>query len=144
MGAKHSLLIIDDDFSQKALIQRLFKDLGLSHDCYQVVDGDRAIQFLERRPPYEYARRPDLILLDLELPGKHGREVLREIKTNPTLRSIPVLILSSSQRNEDIAACYEQHANAYIRKATDLKGALQVVSAIDQFWLQTAELMKAD
>ena len=79
-------------------------------------------------------------MLDLNLPGRTGCEVLREIKLDPVLRSIPVIIVSTSRNSEDIRACYEQHANAYVHKAEDLGAALQVVAAIDRFWLQTAAI----
>lgn len=134
------LLIVDDDLGQVVLIKELLSVLGLSHHLHHVQDGLLALQFLRAEAPYQNAPRPHLILLDLNLPGKHGCEVLQEIKSDPALRSIPVIIMSTSRSSEDIQACYHSHANAFISKAADLDAAIQVVSAIDRFWLQTVEL----
>lgn len=141
-GAKYNLLIVDDDFRQIVLFEELLRELKLPHNCHHVINADFAADFLYKRPPYERAERPDLVLLDLDLPGKHGCDLLREIKLDLKLRSIPVIILSASQKIEDVSTCYREHANAFVRKANDLPGALRLVSAIDQFWLRTAELVR--
>jgi chemotaxis family two-component system response regulator Rcp1 len=141
MGRTCNLLIVDDDFGQAVLVEALLKTLELPHRCHHVTNGALALRFLQKQAPYEGAPRPELILLDLNMPGKNGYEVLREIKSDPNLRSIPVIMLSSSPRSEDVAACYQERANAYIRKADDLGQALQVISSIDTFWLQTVELV---
>jgi len=140
MARVSNLLVVDDDVGQVILLRNLFKILGLPHECHHVVNGSLALQFLRLQPPYENAPRPQLILLDLNLPGKSGHEVLQEIKLDPVLRSIPVIVLSTSRRTEDIVASYDHHANAFISKPSDLPEAIEVISAIDRFWLETAEL----
>jgi two-component system, chemotaxis family, response regulator Rcp1 len=103
-----------------------------------VGDGLDALAFLHREGRHATAPRPDLIILDLDLPGKHGREVLREIKGEDLLRSIPVIVLTGSGEPEDILHSYELHANAYITKPTHLDGFLAAVGSIVNFWFQTA------
>lgn len=129
-----NLLVIDDDPVQVTLLQKLLQDLGLPHVCEPCVSGPLALDYLMRRPPFESARRPDLILLDLDMPGMNGIEVLRRVKSEPDLLPIPIIVMSSSRAVEDIAACYQQHANAYIRKPEDLEGNLNVLRNLDQFW----------
>ncbi len=136
------LLIVDDDPSQIALIEELLETLKLPHHCHSATTGGDALRFLRKGSPFENAQRPDLILLDLNLPGQRGDEVLREIKADVRLRSIPVIIMSTSDRPEDVHACYDSYANAYVSKSNGLDSALQIVSAIDLFWMQTAELVR--
>ena len=97
-------------------------------------DGLEAMDFLLHKPPYENASKPDLILLDLNLPKKDGRQVLAEIKNHLDLRRIPVVVLTSSQAEEDIVKTYDLHANAYVTKPVDLKGFGKIVKAIEGFW----------
>lgn len=143
MGRVCNLLIADADFDQVILIESLLQTLGKAHQCHQIPNGLLALQFLQRQPPYQNAPRPDVILLDLHLPGRDGAEVLRQIKSHPDLRCIPVIIVSNSPSHDEVNYCYDQHANAFIKRAADLAGAHQVLSAIDHFWLQTAELPTA-
>jgi chemotaxis family two-component system response regulator Rcp1 len=96
--------------------------------------------FLERTEPHANAPRPDLILLDLNLPRKDGRQVLKEIKESPTLRSIPVVILTTSSSEADVLQSYNLHANCYISKPVDLDGFLKVIQSIDNFWLSVVKL----
>ncbi len=133
MGRICHLLMVDDDMGQVTLMKAMLETLGLQHKCDHVVDGTLALEYLGRQ-------RPDLVLLDFNLPGKSGCEVLMEIKSNPQLRSIPVIVLSTSRSKEDVQACYGHHANAYVRKAANLDEALRIVKAIDHFWMQTVEL----
>jgi CheY-like chemotaxis protein len=135
-----NLLIADGDFHQVILIESLLHTLGKPHQCHQTSSGSLTLQFLQKQPPYQDAPRPDLILLDLYLSGGTGCEVLRAIKSRPELRSIPVIIVCAGQNEVDVNACYDQHANAVVNRAADLDGAVRVVSAIEQFWLQLAEL----
>jgi CheY-like chemotaxis protein len=104
------------------------------------VDGTDAMSFLKREGRYADALRPDLILLDLNLPKKDGREVLKEIKESPSLRIIPVVILTTSASEEDILRTYHLHANCYITKPVGLAGFLKVVRSIDGFWLSVVQL----
>ena len=140
MSRACDLLIVDDDVAQLQLLQLLLKELGLPHHCHTVTNGADALDFLRRRPPYESAPRPHLILLDLNLPGKDGCEVLREIKSDPDLRMIPVIIFSQSTSGADVSACYIAKANAYVSKPTDLDSNIRIIEAIERFWLQNAQL----
>ena len=103
-------------------------------------DGEQALAFLRRQDPYSDAALPSLILLDLNLPRKDGREVLAEIKSERGLRHIPVFVVSTSTRDEDIAAAYDLHANCYIPKPIDLEGLIQMGKLIDAFWLRMVAL----
>ena len=134
------LLVVDDDTAQLQLLQLLLRELELPHHCHNVTTGDAALDFLHRKPPYESAPRPHLILLDLNLPGKTGCDILREIKTDPDLRLIPVIIFSQSQSRADIQACYTEKANAYISKPTDLDSNIKIIEAIERFWLKSVQL----
>src|SRR3954470_19211079 len=113
-------LIVDDDLSQLHLVQALLRELNVSHECHYAANGPQALNFLNRRPPFEGAPRPDLVLLDLNMPGMDGCQVLQHLKQDPNLRSIPAIIFSSSEAPKDVNACYEEHANAFVRKPMDL------------------------
>lgn len=138
MGRVFDLLIVDDDPGQVHLIQALMRELGLRHRCYGAQGGNAALDFLRRKPPFEEAPRPDLIFLDLNMPGMGGCEVLHQIKSDPDLSSIPVIMLSSSEALQDVDACYREHANAYIRKPLDLESNLTLVREINRFWAELA------
>ena len=105
-----------------------------------VDDGVKALAFLRREAPYADAPRPDLILLDLNLPRKDGREVLAEIKADEALRHIPVVVLTSSQAEQDVVRAYALHANCYITKPVDFQQFLHVVQAVENFWLSIVKL----
>ena len=106
-------------------------------------DGVQAMDFLRRLGSYQDAPRPDLVLLDLNLPRKDGREVLRDIKADAGLRSIPVVVLTTSQAESDIARAYESFANCYIQKPIDLESFIEIVKSIHRYWLQMAVLPAA-
>lgn len=128
------LLIVDDDHRQSRLLEVLMAELSLPHRCHLVENGRAAIDFLRRSPSFESAPRPGLILLDLNMPGLSGCDVLGYIKSDPALLSIPVVILSTSDASQDVNACYKAHANAYIQKPTDLQSTLNLLRDIDRFW----------
>ncbi len=134
MGRVFDLLIVDDDPSQLKLVRTLIAELGLQHRCHYVLGGPDALNFLHRNPPFEAAPRPDLMLLDLNMPGLNGCEVLHHIKSDVNLRSIPVVMLSNSLALKDVISCYEEHANAYIRKPADLESNRKLLRDIDRFW----------
>jgi CheY-like chemotaxis protein len=134
MGRVFDLLIVDDDASQVGLLRTSLDELGLLHKCHHCSSGPQALDFVNRRPPFQGAPRPHLILLDLNMPGMDGCEVLRRIKSDPELCSIPVVMLSTSQALKDVNACYREHANAYIQKPGDLEGNLAFLRNLDQFW----------
>jgi CheY-like chemotaxis protein len=122
----------------------LFRDQldGASVRCSLIVarDGVEALAMLHQEPGFEQVARPDLILLDLNLPKKDGREVLAELKEDPSLRSIPVIVLSSSDAEADVATSYALNANCYIAKPVDLESLIEVVRTIDRFWFRLAKL----
>ena len=135
-----NLLIVDDDIKQSKLFEHLLAELGHEHKCFHAESGSAALDFLRRAAPHENAPRPDLILLDVNMPGNDGCETLRLIKSDSNLRCIPVIMFSASVDYRDVTRCYEQHANAYIRKPLDLDSSLSLVNKIEKFWFHTARL----
>ena len=135
-----NLLIVDDDVKQAKLFEHLLAELGRHHKCFHAETVSKALDFLRRQRPHENAPRPDLILLDVNMPGKDGCDTLRLIKADPNLRCIPGIMFSASVDYRDVTRCYEQHANAYIRKPLDLDTSLMVVQKIEKFWFHTARL----
>ncbi|MCC5947922.1 MAG: response regulator [Nitriliruptoraceae bacterium] len=133
------ILLIEDDPGDARLTRVALHDVAPQHELTVVADGHTALRYLRRQPPYRQVRKPDLILLDLNLPGMHGHEVLREIKADPALRSIPVNILTTSAREHDVLTSYERYANAYVTKPMDLDDYLEVLRQVTRFWSQTAE-----
>jgi len=134
------VLLVEDSVGDVRLTREAFKDARMHINLHVAVDGEDAMSFLKRERQYADAPRPDLILLDLNLPKKDGREVLKEIKESPTLAIIPVVILTTSASEEDILRTYQLHANCYITKPVDLEGFLKVVKSIDTFWLSVVKL----
>ncbi len=134
------ILLVEDNPSDVRLTIEAMKE-GQFKNCLHVAsDGEKALAYLCRKPPYENAKRPDLILLDLNLPKKDGREVLREIKQIDRLKRIPVVVLTTSKAEEDICRMYDLHANCYISKPMDLEKFIQVVKQIENFWLTLVSL----
>src|ERR1700688_694672 len=134
------ILLVEDSPGDIRLTREAFKDAKVYINLHVAMDGAEAMAFLKREGAHANAPRPDLILLDLNLPKKDGREVLAEIKESPTLRSIPVVILTTSASEADILLSYLLHANCYITKPVDLNGFLNVVKSIDNFWLSVVKL----
>jgi len=134
------VLLVEDSPGDVRLTREAFKDAKVLISLHVAPDGAEAMAYLKREGKYANARRPDLILLDLNLPKKDGREVLEEIKESPALKSIPVVILTTSASEEDILRSYRLHANCYITKPVDLDGFLKVVKSIDNFWLSVVKL----
>ncbi|MCP5419499.1 MAG: response regulator [Gammaproteobacteria bacterium] len=137
------ILLIEDNPGDILLTQEGLEEAKVRNNLYVVRDGIEALDFLRRNGRYRDAERPDLILLDLNLPRKDGREVLQEIKNEPALRSIPVVVLTTSESDEDILRSYELHANCYITKPIDMAGFIQVVKNIDEFWFTVVKLPSA-
>ena len=117
-----------------------FQEGRILSNLNHVEDGEEAMEFLSRKNAYTGAPRPDLILLDLNLPRKDGREVLSELKTDPDLRTIPVVVLTTSKDDRDVAQAYQLQANCYIAKPVDFEQFVNVVRAIEHFWLEVATL----
>ncbi len=134
------ILLVEDNPGDARLTLEALKDGKVLNRVSVVPDGIEAMAFLRRQGPYADAPRPNLILLDLNLPKKDGREVLAEIKADPGLKRIPVVILTTSQAEEDIAKTYDLHANCYVTKPVDLDKFLEVVRSIEDFWLAFVQL----
>jgi two-component system, chemotaxis family, response regulator Rcp1 len=134
------VLLVEDSPGDVRLTREALKDAKVHINLHIASDGVEAMAFLLREGKHANAPRPDLILLDLNLPKKDGREVLEEVKTSPTLKSIPVVILTTSASDADIQRSYLLHANCYITKPVDLDGFLTVVKSIDSFWLSVVKL----
>jgi two-component system, chemotaxis family, response regulator Rcp1 len=134
------VLLVEDSPGDVRLTQEAFKDAKVHINLHVASDGAEAMAFLGREGKYSKAPRPDLILLDLNLPKKDGREVLAELKESTALKCIPVVILTTSAAEADIQGSYQRHANCYITKPVDLEGFLKVVKSIDSFWLSVVKL----
>ncbi len=134
------ILLIEDNLGDIRLIKEAFKEGKIINRVSVVEDGEAAMAFLRREGPYAGAVRPDLILLDLNLPKKDGREVLAEIKADEDLKRIPVVVLTTSQAEEDILRTYDLHANCYVTKPVDLEQFLAVVRSIEDYWLAIVKL----
>jgi two-component system, chemotaxis family, response regulator Rcp1 len=132
------LLIVDDDPIQAYLFEKVLLDLGLEHRCFHAGGGSQALDFVRRKSPFEKAPRPELIILDLNMPDMDGCAVLRELKADGDLRRIPVIMFSATETDEEFARCYNENANACVRKPQDFEGIRQVVREIERFWFHTA------
>jgi CheY-like chemotaxis protein len=134
------ILLVEDNPGDVRLTQEVFKEGKIRNKLNVAWNGEEALAYLHREGRFAQAPRPDIILLDLNLPRKGGREVLAEIKTDPRLKCIPVVILTTSQAEQDIAESYNQHANCYIVKPVELDQFINVVRTIEGFWLQIVKL----
>ncbi|QLE58051.1 response regulator [Nostoc sp. TCL26-01] len=138
---KHkTIFLVEDNKADIRLIQEAFKNSLIPHQVVTVRDGMDAMAYLRQEGEYTHALRPDLILLDLNLPRKDGREVLAEIKADPTLKRIPVVVLTTSRNEDDIFHSYNLHVNCYITKSRNLTQLFQIVKGIEEFWLSTVTL----
>ncbi len=134
------VLLVEDNPGDVRLTREALKEGKIRNNLHVARDGVEALAFLRRQGEHAGAPRPDLILLDLNLPRKDGREVLTEIKDDASLRQIPVVILTSSQAEEDILRAYDLHANCYISKPVDLDQFINVVRSIEDFWFTVVKL----
>jgi two-component system, chemotaxis family, response regulator Rcp1 len=134
------ILLVEDNPGDARLAAEALKENKVRNNLYHVKDGVEAMDFLRRQGEYASVPVPDLILLDLNLPRKDGREVLQEIKDNPGLRLIPVVVLTTSAAERDLVKTYDLHANAYVIKPIDLDRFIQVVRAIENFWFTIVKL----
>ena len=134
------VLLVEDDEGD-VLMTREALDEGKVFNRLSVVgDGVEAIAYLRREQPYADATRPDLVLLDLNLPRRDGRQVLAEVKTDPDLRRIPIVVLTTSEAEEDVLRSYDLHANAYVTKPVDFDRFVEVIRQIDDFWISVVRL----
>lgn len=134
------ILLVEDNPGDVRLTREALKEAKVRNQLHVATDGVEALAFLRREGAYKEAVRPSLVLLDLNLPRKNGREVLAEMKEDPDLRRIPVVILTTSQAEQDIVKAYDLHVNCYINKPVDLDQFLQVVKSIEDFWLTLVKL----
>lgn len=134
------ILLVEDNPGDVRLTIEALKEGKVANEINVAVDGIEALAFLRREGKYKNAPKPDLILLDLNLPKKNGREVLAEIKENSHLKCIPVVVLTSSQAEKDIATTYNLHANCYITKPVDFDQFIEVVKSIENFWFEVVKL----
>jgi chemotaxis family two-component system response regulator Rcp1 len=137
------VLLVEDSAGDVRLTREALKDAKMHISLSVVLDGVEAMAYLKREGIYAQAARPDLILLDLNLPKMDGRDVLKEIKQSDALKTIPVVILTTSASRADIERSYELHANCYITKPVNLQGFIKVVRSIDNFWLSVVKLPNA-
>jgi CheY-like chemotaxis protein len=134
------ILLAEDNPGDVKLTRKALERGRLANNLHVVTDGVETMAFLRGDGEYDDAPRPDLVLLDLNMPRKDGREVLEEIKESEGLRRIPVVILTSSEAEEDVIKSYERHANAYLTKPVDFEGFIDVVNSLEEFWLQVVKL----
>ncbi len=134
------ILLVEDNPGDARLTKEVFSDCKVTNTLSIVEDGEAALKFLRKQEPYSDAKTPDLILLDLNLPKKNGQEVLEEIKSDPDLQSIPVVILTTSEAEKDILKTYKLNANCYINKPVDFDQFANVVKLIEDFWLTVVKL----
>lgn len=134
------ILLVEDNPGDVRLTKEALKEGKVVNNLHTVGDGEEALAYLRRQGPFTQATRPDLILLDLNLPKKSGREVLAEIKKDPDLKRIPVVILTVSEAEQDIIKSYNLHANCYITKPVNLEQFMEVVQSIENFWLTVVML----
>jgi chemotaxis family two-component system response regulator Rcp1 len=134
------ILLVEDNPADVRLTREALRDAKVVNTLHVVEDGEAAVQFLRRQGRYTDAPRPDVILLDLNLPRRSGHEILADVKNDPELRSIPIVVLTTSQAEEDILTAYRLHANCYISKPVDLAQLTKVVRAIDSFWFTVVTL----
>ena len=140
MATPIEILLVEDSPSDTELTVEALADGHVGNNLSIVDDGEKALQFLHRQGAYADAPRPDLILLDLNLPRKDGREVLAEIKSDPTLQMIPVVVLTTSGAEQDVQRAYALHANCYITKPVDFRQFVEAVKAIEDFWFTVVKL----
>jgi CheY-like chemotaxis protein len=134
------VLLVEDDDGDVLMTREAFEHHKIRNKLHVVQDGEEALQFLHREGPYADAPRPGLVLLDLNLPRRDGREVLAELKADPELRVIPVVVLTTSEAEEDILRSYALHANAYVSKPVDFDRFIDVIRQIDDFFVTVVKL----
>ncbi len=134
------ILLIEDNLGDNKLTTEVFKEAAVPNNIHQVINGVDAMNYLKQEKEFQDATRPNIILLDLDIPKKDGREILKEIKADPELKHIPIIVLTTSESELDIKNTYEHYANAYITKPIDLDEFIKVVKSIGEYWLRTVEL----
>ena len=139
-GEPITILLVEDNPADARLVKEAMKEVKINNTLYHVPDGVEAMAFLRRQGEYSKMIRPDVVLLDLNMPRKDGRQTLKEIKADPDLRRIPVVILTVSDAEEDIIKSYDLHANCYVTKPLNLSEFSEVVAGIENFWFEIVKL----
>lgn len=139
-GRPVEILLVEDNPADIRLTEEGLKEAKIANHLHTVMDGETALEFLNRKGAYEKAPVPDLILLDLKLPRLSGHDILMQIKNDPALCTIPVVILTSSEAEADILKSYEEHANCFISKPVDFESFIDVVRSIEDFWFSVVHL----
>ena len=142
MSAGHPIevLLVEDDPGDVLMTQEAFQDYKIANNLTVVTNGEDAISYLRKEGGYADAVTPDLVLLDLNLPRRDGREVLREVKADPALRHIPIVVLTTSDAEDDVLGSYQLYANAYVRKPVDFEQFVAAIRAIDNFFISVVRL----
>jgi CheY-like chemotaxis protein len=140
MGRPIEILLVEDSPSDADLTREALREGRVINNLRVVSDGEQALAFLRRQPPFARVPRPDLILLDLNLPKRDGREVLEVIKSDDELKCIPVVVLTTSREESDVMAAYGRNANCYVTKPVDLDQFIDAIRSIDHFWLNIVTL----
>ena len=139
-GHPIEVLLVEDDPGDVLMTQEAFRDYKIANNLNVVTNGEDAISYLRKEGAFANAIAPDLVLLDLNLPRRDGREVLREVKSDATLCRIPIVVLTTSDAEDDVLRSYELHANAYVRKPVDFEQFVAAVRAIDNFFISVVRL----
>jgi chemotaxis family two-component system response regulator Rcp1 len=137
---KFEVLLVEDNPADVLLTEDAFRDGRIAHRLISVPDADEALQYLHREGKYSDAKRPDVILLDLNLPKKDGRELLSVLKNDPELRYIPVIVLTTSTAEQDVSAAYKLHANCYLTKPVQVEEFIRKIRSLEGFWLTVVRL----
>jgi CheY-like chemotaxis protein len=137
------ILVVEDSPADARLLQHALRETKVPHRMHLVSNGQDAIDFLYRRETFEKASKPDLVLLDLNLPKKSGHDVLHDVKEDPELKAIPIIVLSSSGSAQDVQKAYNLHANCYLTKPTELDEFFELVRVLEVFWMEFARLPTA-
>jgi CheY-like chemotaxis protein len=140
IGKPVEILLVEDNEGDVGLIEEVFEEAKIRNNLHVAEDGEEAILYLHGKGKFSGSPRPDIIILDLNLPNKDGREVLREIKEDSNLKNIPVIVLTTSGAEKDILRSYNLHANAYVTKPLDFDQFIKVVGSIENFWLEIVRL----
>jgi CheY-like chemotaxis protein len=134
------VLLVEDNPGDVRLVEEAFDEVDSGSTLYTVADGEEMLDFLHDRGEYESVPTPDLVLLDLNLPDRHGTELLERVQEDSALRRLPVVVLTSSEEREDVMECYRNDANAYLTKPNDHEGFVSLVESLDAFWFGRAKL----
>jgi CheY-like chemotaxis protein len=140
LGKPVEILLVEDNVGDVGLIEEVFEEAKIRNNIHVAENGEEALRYLRGKGKFSGSPRPDIIILDLNLPKKDGREVLREIKEDSNLKNIPIIVLTTSTAEKDILRAYELHANAYVTKPLDFDQFMNVIGSIVNFWLGVVQL----